>query len=181
MNIKSLHGQSKDALNKNKNGEWKYDVTEPGYKCNMTDLQAALGIVSLKKYESHTLPNRRRQFELYNSYLGGFDWAELPEYQTETNSSSCHIYPLLIKGILEKQRDLVMESIFSDGVSVNVHFRPIPMLSYYAGQGFSMDGLDNTYQLFSREITLPIYHGLTDEQIREVADAVIRGVEKVIQ
>lgn len=181
LNIKSLHGQSKDALSKNKKGEWKYDVIEPGYKCNMTDIQAALGLVSLKKYESHTLPNRRKQFELYNSYLGGYNWAELPEYQSDTSTSSCHIYPLWIKGISEKQRDLIMEGIFADDIAVNVHFRPVPMLSYYAGQGFTMEGLDNTYRLFSGEITLPIYRDLTDEQIKMVSDSVIRSVEKVIQ
>jgi dTDP-4-amino-4,6-dideoxygalactose transaminase len=181
LNIKSLHGQSKDALSKNKKGEWKYDVIEPGYKCNMTDIQAALGLVSLKKYESHTLPNRRRQFELYDSYLSKCDWAVLPVYKNEVSSSSCHVYPLLINGITEKQRDLIMEGIFADDISVNVHFRPVPMLSYYAGQGFTMEGLDNTYRLFSSEITLPIYQDLTDDQIKVVSDSVIRSVEKVIK
>jgi dTDP-4-amino-4,6-dideoxygalactose transaminase len=181
LNIKSLHGQSKDALSKNKKGEWKYDVIEPGYKCNMTDIQAALGLVSLKKYDSQTLPNRRKQFELYNSYLGAYEWAALPEYQTDTSSSSCHIYPIWIKGITEKQRDAIMEGIFADDIAVNVHFRPVPMLSYYAGEGFTMEGLDNTYRLFSSEITLPIYRDLTDDQIKKVSESVIRSVEKVIQ
>lgn len=181
LNIKSLHGQSKDAHNKNQKGEWQYDVVEAGYKCNMTDLQAVMGIVALRKYESQTLPKRKHQFDLYKTLLSSYEWVEIPQYQSTDASSSCHLFPILIKGITEEERNRIMGHIFADNVSVNVHFRPVPLLSYYKDLGYTMEGLENTYQLFSREITLPVYHDLTDEQIKEVVTAVVTAVEKEIR
>lgn len=181
LNSSSLHGQSKDALAKNKGGEWKYDVNEAGYKCNMTDLQAALGIVELRTYESETLPTRKHQFELYSELLSGYDWAIVPTYETKDTCSSFHVFLLRIKGINEKERDLIIQHIFSEDVSVNVHYRPVPMLSFYQKEGFTMEGLTNTYKNFSQEITLPIYCDLSDDDIKQVVGTVVAAVEKVIQ
>ena len=180
LNTMSLHGQSKDALAKNKVGDWKYDVHTAGYKCNMTDLQAALGLVELRTYESDNLPLRKKQFYLYSELLSGYDWAILPVYENKYARSSFHVYPLRIKGVNENERDAIIQHIFAEDVSVNVHFRPVPMLSYYQKAGYTMEGLTNTYKNFSQEITLPVYSDLSDEDIKQVVGTVAAAVEKVI-
>lgn len=181
LNTMSLHGQSKDALAKNKGGDWKYDVNTAGYKCNMTDLQAALGLVELRTYESDNLPLRKKQFNLYSELLSGYDWAILPIYENKDACSSFHVYPLRIKGVNENERDAIIQHIFAEDVSVNVHFRPVPMLSYYQKAGYTMEGLTNTYKNFSQEITLPVYSDLSDEDIKQIVGTVAAAVEKVIQ
>ena len=176
--IKTLHGQNKDALAKMQKGNWKYDIIEAGYKCNLTDIMAAIGLIELDRYESDTIPKRKHIFELYTKKLSQYEWAQIPEYDNETRTSSFHLYPLRIRNINEEKRDKIIQDIFNKDVSVNVHFIPVPMMSFYKSLGYDIKDYPVTYDNYSREISLPVYYDLTDEQINTVLDAVIESVEK---
>ena len=172
LKIKSLHGQSKDALSKTQAGNWRYDVTEAGYKCNMTDVHAAIGIVELERYDTETLPRRKQIFDAYSNAFRNDPRFQIPTYETDEKTSSYHVYPLRIKGITEQQRDEIMQRIFAQEVSVNVHFIPLPMLSFYKNNGYDIQHYPTTYDNYSREISLPVYYDLTDEQVQTVIRAV---------
>jgi dTDP-4-amino-4,6-dideoxygalactose transaminase len=178
--ISTLHGQNKDALAKMQKGNWKYDIVEPGYKCNMTDIMAAIGLVELERYEREILPRRRAIAEFYSAELGKHSWAELPVFQNNTTVSSYHLYPLRIKGITEEQRDTIIQAIFDQDVSVNVHFIPVPRMTYYKQLGYSIDDYPATYYNFSREITLPVFEDLTDDMCKKVMDALVHAVRQII-
>ncbi|MFN4122984.1 MAG: DegT/DnrJ/EryC1/StrS family aminotransferase [Flavobacteriales bacterium] len=178
--IKSLHGQNKDALAKMQKGNWRYDIIEPGYKCNMTDIVAAIGLVELERYESFTLPTRRKIMEAYSKRLGEYAWAELPVIESADKTSSFHLYPLLIKGVDEAQRDEIIKRIFDADVSVNVHFIPVPEMSFYQSQGYELRNYPFAKYYYEREISLPVYVDLSDEQIEMVIKAVVDAVQSVI-
>jgi len=178
--IKTLHGQNKDALAKTQKGNWKYDIVEPGYKCNMTDIAAAIGLVELARYDSLILPKRKFICETYSSILGKYDWAKLPILKDQERESSYHLYPLRINNISELQRDAIIQKIFDADVAVNVHFMPVPMTSYYASIGYKIADYPVTYQNFSCEISLPVFIDLTNDEIEIVTKAVINAVEMVI-
>lgn len=180
LNIKSLHGQTKDALAKMQKGNWRYDIVEPGYKCNMTDIQAAMGLVELQHYDTETLPKRKHIFDTYTKELSRYEWAQLPVYETSDKISSYHLYPLRIRGISETQRDAIMAAIFEQDVAVNVHFQPLPLLTAYKTRGYRMEDYPCAYDNYSREISLPVYYDLTDEQTGWVLDALIKAVKKVM-
>ncbi len=173
--IKSLHGQNKDALSKLKLGAWKYDIIEPGYKCNMTDITAALGLVELDRYETETLPRRKEIFKIYDSILKNYPWAQLPLYETAERTSSYHLYPLRVRGITEAKRDEMITKVSEHEVTVNVHFIPVPMMSYYKSRGYDIKNYPVTYDNYSREISLPVYYDLKDEQARLVAETVAKS------
>ncbi|MDX2172016.1 MAG: DegT/DnrJ/EryC1/StrS aminotransferase family protein [Bacteroidota bacterium] len=177
--IKTLHGQNKDALAKTQKGNWKYDIVEAGYKCNMTDLTAAIGLIELERYENDTLVKRKHIVDSYTNLLKNDTRFQLPVFETDTKISSYHLYPLRIKNITEQQRDAIMQHIFDADVSVNVHFIPVPATSFYKNLGYDMANYKTTYDNFSREISLPVFYDLTDEQIKTVANAVIEAVNKV--
>lgn len=176
LKIKSLHGQSKDALSKTQAGNWRYDVTEAGYKCNMTDVLAAIGIVELERYDSETLPRRKQIFDAYSNAFRNDPRFQIPTYETAEKTSSYHVYPLRINNITEQQRDEIMQRIFQLEVSVNVHFIPLPMLSFYRNAGYNIQNYPVTYDNFSREISLPVYYNLTDQQVQTVIEAVRQAV-----
>lgn len=178
--ITSLHGQNKDALAKTQKGNWKYDIVEPGYKCNMTDIAAAIGLVELERYDNDTLIKRKYIFDKYNDALSQFDWAEITPYNTQDVVSSFHLFPLRIKGISEQERDQIIQAIFDQDVSVNVHFIPVPMMSFYKNMGYDIENYPQTYLNFSREISLPVFYDLTDSQIETVIQAVVKAVQSVI-
>ncbi|MCB9173413.1 MAG: DegT/DnrJ/EryC1/StrS family aminotransferase [Flavobacteriales bacterium] len=180
--IKTLHGQNKDALAKTQKGNWRYDIVEAGYKCNMTDIMAAIGQVELERYDSETLPKRKNICDTYSKILGKYDWAQLPIFKSENNSiESCyHLYPLRIVGITEFQRDEIIKEIFDKDVSVNVHFLPVPSMSFYKDLGYDINNYQITLDNYSREISLPIFYDLTDEMVNTVLNAVIKSVEKVL-
>lgn len=175
-----LHGQNKDAMAKMQKGNWKYDIVEPGFKCNMTDIVASMGLVELARYDADTLVKREKIIDQYNWTLSAYSWAELPTIRTGDSFSSCHLFPLRIKGISEEQRDAIMQKIFDRDVSVNVHFIPVPMLGYYKSLGYEMRNYPVAYQNFAREISLPVFYDMTDEMVKEVIDAVVRSVHEVI-
>jgi dTDP-4-amino-4,6-dideoxygalactose transaminase len=179
--IKSLHGQNKDALAKSQKGSWRYDIIEAGYKCNMTDLHAALGLIELKYYEKETLPARKQIFDFYTKELSALSWAETPEYETSIKTTSYHVYALRIKNISEQQRDLIIQKIFDKDVSVNVHFQPLPILSFYKNLGYKISNYPIAFNNYSREISLPVFYGITTEQLKNVVNAVITSVEDVLK
>jgi dTDP-4-amino-4,6-dideoxygalactose transaminase len=180
--IKSLHGQNKDALAKTQKGNWRYDILEAGYKCNMTDIQAALGLVELERYDSDTLVKRRHIFDLYAFAFSNYSWAQVPVFERNQGQSrsSCHVFALRIKGVTEAQRDEIIRLIFDQDVSVNVHFIPVPMMSFYKKMGYDIRNYPNTFDNYSREISLPVYYGLDSESIQTVIDAVVHAVQKVM-
>lgn len=179
FNVKILHGQSKDALAKTQKGNWRYDVEEPGFKCNMTDLQAAIGLVELDRYEEN-LSRRKEIFRMYSEAFADESWAILPKYKTADRESSYHLFLLRIEGASEANRDAIMQKIFDQDVSVNVHFQPLPILTAYKKRGYYMDDYPKAYMAYSNEISLPVYFNLTNEQVATVIEAVKNAVTQVL-
>ena len=159
--ISTLHGQNKDALAKTQKGNWKYDIVEAGYKCNMTDISAAIGLVELERYDNDTLIKRKSIVYNYQKAFEMDDRFELPLIETKNKTSCYHLYPLRIKGITEQQRDLIIQEIFNADVSVNVHFIPVPATSFYKSLGYDLLNYPVTYNNFSREISLPVFYDLS--------------------
>ena len=180
LNMKSLHGQSKDALAKTQVGNWKYDILEPGYKCNMMDIQAAIGLIELARYDE-SLVRRAEIFDHYQSVFKTKDWAILPEFKTANKEGSYHLYMLRIKGANEAMRDQIMQEIFDQKVSVNVHFQPLPLLTAYKSRGYKIEDFPEAYAKYENEISLPVYFNLTNDNLKSVTDAVVKAVEKVLQ
>jgi len=177
----TLHGQNKDALAKTQKGNWKYDIIEAGYKCNMTDLSAAIGLIELERYDNDTQLKRKHIFETYNAAFAKDERFQLPIYQTNTKLGCYHLYPLRIKGITEQQRDAIIKEIFDCDVSVNVHFIPVPAMTYYKNLGYDMSHYPITYDNFSREISLPIFYDLNNSQLQMIIQAVIQAVNTVLE
>ena len=176
----TLHGQSKDALAKTKKGAWKYDVITPGYKCNMTDIQAAIGLVELDRY-SENLARRKEIFDAYDTAFSKKKWALLPPHQTSDKKSSHHLYLLRIKDISEAQRDEIIQEIFDQSVSVNVHFQPLPLLTAYKNLGYDINDFPIAYHKYQTEVSLPVYYNLDAAQVQQVVTAVINSVEKILK
>lgn len=181
LNIKSLHGQSKDALAKNQIGNWKYDILEAGYKLNMTDIMASMGLVELERYEDDML---KRREEIFNQYFKAFSSDSLfiiPPFKTAHKRSSFHLFLLRIKGISEVQRDEIIQEIYKQEVTVNVHYIPLAMMTFYKNSGYKIEDYPNTYELFKNEISLPVYYSLSNEEVDLVINAVKHAVKKVLQ
>lgn len=177
--IKILHGQSKDALAKTVKGAWRYDVLEAGYKCNMTDIQAAIGLVELERYEEN-LSRRKQIFEAYDAAFKQEDWAVTPKYIDENRETCYHLYLLRIDNVSESERDAIIQEIFEQDVAVNVHFQPLPLLTAYKERGYSIENYPEAYLKYAAEISLPVYFNLTDYQVKMVIAAVKNAVNKVI-
>ena len=178
--ISTLHGQNKDALAKTQKGNWKYDIVEAGYKCNMTDISAAIGLVELERYDNDTLIKRKSIVYNYQKAFEMDDRFELPLIETKNKTSCYHLYPLRIKGITEQQRDLIIQEIFNADVSVNVHFIPVPATSFYKSLGYDLLNYPVTYNNFSREISLPVFYDLSPEQQNTVINAVKNAVNTIL-
>jgi dTDP-4-amino-4,6-dideoxygalactose transaminase len=178
--VKTLHGQDKDALAKTQKGNWRYDIVEAGYKCNMTDIMAVIGQVELERYDSDTLPRRKTICEEYSKVLSQFEWAQLPVLKNNESEGCYHLYPLRIKNITEVQRDAIIKEIFDHDVSVNVHFIPVPMMSFYSKMGYNVHNYPVTFDNYSREISLPIFYDLNDEMVEKVINAVVQSVKKIL-
>lgn len=180
LNTFSLHGQNKDALAKTQKGAWRYDVVMSGFKANMTDIMASIGLVELGRYQDDTLVERRRIFDDYQNAFARYAWAQLPVYATFEKISSYHVYCLRINGITEMQRDEIIQEIFEQEVSVNVHFQPLPMLTTFKQTGYKMEEYPVAYDNYAREISLPVWYGLSKAQTQEVIKAVVNAVNKII-
>ena len=176
----TLHGQNKDALAKTKKGAWRYDVLVSGFKGNMTDIQASIGLVELRRYEEDTLVYRKHIFNRYEEAFKKYEWAELPLYETAERRSSFHVYCLRVKGVTEEQRDDIIQRIFDRDVAVNVHFQPLPLLTAFKEKGYRMEDYPVAYDNYSREISLPVWYGLNDDMVDEVVRAVVDSVEEIL-
>ena len=179
INTSSLHGQNKDALAKTKKGAWRYDVTEAGYKCNMTDIHACIGLVELDKYQEN-LDKRKAIFKAYYKGFENENWAILPHSEKDNKTSSFHLFLLRFKEISEEQRDAIIQEIFEQDVSVNVHFIPLPLLTVYKNKGYIATDYPNALDNFSREITLPVYFDLSMDNVEKVINAVKNAYKKVV-
>jgi dTDP-4-amino-4,6-dideoxygalactose transaminase len=179
FNTMILHGQNKDALAKTQKGNWRYDVEEPGFKCNMTDIQAAIGLVELERYHEN-LTRRKIIFEAYDAGFTNESWAITPLYKTVNRETCYHLYLLRIANVTEAQRDAIMQAIFDQDVSVNVHFLPLPTLTAYKKRGYKIEDYPEVWNKYHNEISLPVYYDLTDVQVQTVIAAVKQAVHQVI-
>lgn len=172
----SLHGQSKDALAKTKKGAWEYDIVYPAYKCNMTDMQAALGLTQLARY-SETIARRKQMIKRYNEAF-----ADLPVmamvHDEGMNHSSGHLYLLRLLGKTEDERNEIITELAENGVASNVHYKPLPMHTAYKKLGFHIDVYPNAYDLYHNEITLPLHTCLTEEEVEYICSTVHQIIEK---
>ena len=165
----SLHGQSKDALAKTKAGAWEYDIVAPLYKCNMTDIMAAIGLAQLHRYEE-LLAKRYALVEQYHELLAST--AIRPaRHLTEDGRSSCHLYLTEMEGKTLSQRNAVIDALAQQGIASNVHYKPLPLLTAYRDLGFRMEDYPNAYGLYERELTLPLYSTLTQAQAERICGA----------
>lgn len=164
----SLHGQSKDALSKTKLGSWEYDIELAGYKCNMTDIMASIGLVQLSRYEG-LLKRRKEIIEMYNEGLKELDISVLNHY-TDQYLSSGHLYLVRLNGKDIDYRNKVIEEMAQVEIATNVHYKPLPMLTAYKNIGFNINDYENAYNMFKNEITLPLNTCMTNEQVNYVID-----------
>lgn len=163
----SLHGQNKDALAKTRLGSWEYDIVFPGYKCNMTDIMAAIGLVQLSRYEG-MLARRREMVSMYGELLKDLPVTPMP-HKGDGFVGSHHLYITALDGASRGQRDAVIEHMAQDGVSTNVHYKPLPMMTAYRAMGFDIKDFPNALALFEHEVTLPLHTRLTDDELAFVA------------
>jgi len=175
LQILSLHGQTKDALEKTQKGSWEYDILLPAYKCNMTDVQAGIGLGQLKRYDSML----SRRHEIIRKYDEGFKDSKVitPTHFTENSTSSGHLYLTRIDGISLEERNEIIIKMEEKGISTNVHYKPLPMLTAYKNLGFDIADYPNAYGLFENEISLPIYSSLTDEEV----DYIIKNLLEILK
>lgn len=181
MRLWALNGQNKDAFTKSKAGGWKYDILFAGLKVNMPDVCAAIGLGQIKKYGINLLKERKRVADKYQQFFARKTWAQLPLGQDEKRVTCNHIYALRIVGISECQRDKMIEYITDDGVSVNVHFIPMPMLTLFKNLGYDIANYPITYDNYSREISLPIYPQLSNDEVDYVCNSIENAYRKVIK
>ncbi len=182
MRLWTLNGQTKDAFTKSQGGgnSWKYDILFQGLKINMPDVCAAIGLAQIRKYQAVIMPERERVAARYHEFFSQKEWAQIPILEDETRTSCCHLYALRIKNISEDQRDQMMVSISEDEVSVNVHFIPMPLLTLFKNLGYQIADYPQALDNYSREISLPIYPQLTNEQIDFICASIDKAYQKVI-
>lgn len=176
----SLHGQTKDALSKMKAGAWKYDIVTDGFKCNMTDLNAAIGLGQLSRYEK-MLQRREQIFDTYTENLKDKKWAEIPFKKDDIRETSYHLFLLRLKDFTEEMRNNVIIDMAEKGIATNVHYMPLPLLSLYKNLGYKMEDYPNAYKRYVNEISLPVYSTLSLEDAKYVVEELIKSVEKFIK
>lgn len=178
LQLLSLHGQSKDALAKTQLGAWEYDVVGTWYKCNMTDVTAAIGLKQLERYPGMLV--RRKEI------IGKFDAAFKPlgvqvlSHYTDAHESSGHLYLTRIPGITAQQRNEIIIKMAEAGIACNVHYKPLPMHTAYQNLGYDIADFPNAYNQFVNEITLPLHTNLTDEQVSYIIDNYTRIVKEYV-
>ena len=159
----SLHGQSKDALAKTQLGAWEYDIVYPAYKCNMTDIMAAIGLVQMKRYLAMLL-RRRQLISRYDEVMAECNVSVLDHYN-DSHQSSGHLYLARLSGKDSSFRNSVITEMANRGIACNVHYKPLPMMTAYKALGFNINDYPNAYRQFENEVTLPLHTLLTDEQV----------------
>lgn len=173
--IYSLHGQTKDALEKTQKGSWEYDILIPAYKCNMTDVQAGIGLGQLKRYESML----KRRHEIVRKYEKAFEGTRVitPKHTGKNHTSSGHLYLTRLEGVDLKARNEIIVKMEERGISTNVHYKPLPLLTAYKDLGFDIANYPNAYNLFENEISLPIYSTLSDEEVDYITENLLEILE----
>lgn len=176
--LTALHGQSKDALSKMKAGAWEYDIVTDGFKCNMTDINAAIGRVQLKRY-GKMLEHRKAICNIYNDILGKEEVCILPKFiDKDGTESSYHLYLLRIKGFNEEKRNAVIQKMADKGIATNVHYKPLPMFTLYKNLGYKIEDYPNAYAQYENEISLPVYSTLSLEDAKYIANALIEIINE---
>ena len=169
----ALHGQNKDALAKMKAGAWKYDIVMPGYKCNMTDIMAAIGLAQLRRYDTEILPKKKQLVSWYEEKLKKLeDKIELPVFQAGNTESCRHLYMIRLKNSGEQKRNQVIEKLAEAGIATNIHFQPLPLFTAYKELGFEMHNYPNAYDMSQNEISLPLHDLLTEEDVKYICEYV---------
>lgn len=171
----SLHGQDKDAWMKEK-GSYRYDIKLLGYKFNMTDIQAALGICQLKRYPA-ILEKRKALFAQYAGHLKHKKPFILPSYDPAVKTGSYHLFPLRLTGFNEVRRDALIEFMKSKDITINVHFIPLPMFTAYKQLGFDIQDFSNAYAMFENVVTLPVHLQLDLQDVDRICEELINGVK----
>lgn len=167
LQLLSLHGQNKDALTKTQLGAWEYDIIAPLYKCNMTDVMAAIGLVQLKRYPE--MMHRRRQIiERYDEGLKDLNVQVLNHYPSEDTQSSGHLYLVRLLDKTMEQRNALITKMAERDIACNVHYKPLPMMTAYKSLGFDIKDYPNAFHQFENEITLPLHTNLTDDMVEYV-------------
>ena len=169
IQLLSLHGQSKDALAKTQLGAWEYDIVGPWYKCNMTDVAAAMGLAQMQRYDA-LLSRRKDIIQRYDAAFKPLGVQVLKHY-TEDYQSSGHLYITRIPGITSDQRNEIIIRMAEQGIACNVHYKPLPMMTAYKNLGFDVADYPNAYRYFENEITLPLHTKLTNKEVQYVMDA----------
>ncbi len=175
----SLHGQSKDALAKTKLGAWEYDILSPAYKCNMTDIMAAIGLAQMDRYEG-LLKRREEIIKTYDRALKPLGIQVLDHYG-EDHRSTGHLYLTRIPEINREVANQIIEKMAEYGIATNVHYKPLPLLTAYKNLGFRMEDYPNAYKQFENEITLPLHTLLSDEDVEYVVEKFVECVKEVIR
>ena len=173
----SLHGQSKDALAKTQLGAWEYDIVGPWYKCNMTDIQAAIGLKQLERYPA-LLQRRQEIINQYDEALDQLDISHL-KHSGEDFQSSGHLYLSRIPGADEAKRNAIITKLAEQGIATNVHYKPLPMMTAYKALGFDIKDYPNAYMQYQNEITLPLHTRLTDEDIQYIKENLIETFKRL--
>lgn len=179
LKLFSLNGQNRDAFAKSKGANWRYDILFKGFKMNMPDICAAIGLAQIRQYNNTLLPLRKNIYLKYCQAFKAYDWFIEPTMKDETRESSYHLFPLRIKGITELDRDKIIEGLVNWGVIVNVHFIPMPMLTYFKSIGYSIENYPNSYKQYACEISLPIYPQLSDVEVDFIIESVIGAIQQV--
>ena len=183
LQLLSLHGQSKDAFNKNRPGMWEYDVVAPWYKCNMTDIMASIGLAQLRRY-SAMLARRREIIARYDAAFRPLGVRTLPHYSADYSSSG-HLYITRVfdsegRPVTDETRREIITKLAEAGVSANVHYKPLPMLTAYRDLGFDVKDYPNAYAHYENEITLPLHTRLTDEMVDYVIEQYARILKETV-
>lgn len=171
----SLHGQTKDALAKTGAAAWEYDIVNPGYKANMTDIAAALGRSQLARYDA-MLDHRHRIIDIYDAELD--ERVSPRRHRGEGWRSSGHLYMTTMPVTSVERRNAMIEELAAQGVSTNVHYKPLPLLTAYRNLGFSIAGFPNAAAMYEAEVTLPLYSTLSEDDARRVVSAVNDWISK---
>ncbi|MBI6077508.1 DegT/DnrJ/EryC1/StrS family aminotransferase [Clostridium perfringens] len=174
--ILSLHGQTKDALSKNKIGSWEYDILEPAYKCNMTDIMAAIGLSQLDRYND-LLDKRKNYIEKYDEGFSSNNKISILKHYSDENKSSGHLYLVRIEGIDSNERNEIINKMAEKGIATNVHYKPLPLLTAYKNLGFNIKDYPNAFNMYKNEVTLPLHTKLTDIEI----DYIIENLNEIIK
>ena len=176
--IYSLHGQTKDALAKTKAGSWEYDIVIPGYKCNLTDIAASIGLVQLDRYPKLL----ERRDSIISKYNKGFEGTRITalSHSSEDYKSCGHLYITHIEGATFEQRGEIIVKMAERGISCNVHYKPLPLLTAYKNLGFDIENYPNAYNYYVKEITLPLHTRLSDEDVAVIVSNFKEIVEEVV-